>query len=243
MSNKEWESPTDPDSRITKMKDGTTHLAYKAEHVVDLKSNLVLSAEIYRADQADSATMEESVLTAQVHLVRAGSTQDIKEVAADKGYHKLTLLTECAAVAIRTYIPEPQTKGRVWTDKPPEQEQAYRANRRRVRGARSKRLQKLRSEFVERTFAHMCETGGARRSWLCGLERVSKRYLMQAAAHNLGLVMRKVFGFGKPRVLQDAKAACAAFFAWVWGLAITCGSAIADSLNPKAARPSLGQAA
>lgn len=243
MSNKEWESPTDPDSRITKMKDGTTHLAYKAEHVVDLKSNLVLTAEIYHADQADSATMEDSLTSAQVNLIRSGSDQDIKEVAADKGYHKLTLLTDCANSGIRTYIPEPQTEGRVWTDKPPEQERAYRANRRRVRGSRSKRLQKLRSEFVERTFAHVCETGGARRSWLCGLDRVSKRYLMQAAAHNLGLVMRKVFGFGKPRVLQGAMAACAAFFAWVWSLALTCGSAIAGSTNAKSARPSWCQAA
>jgi transposase len=218
MPNKDWQSPTDPDSRIAKMKDGTTHLAYKAEHVVDLESNLVLSAEIYHADQADSATLEPSLATAQVNLLRAGSEQAIEEAAADKGYHKVETLADCEATGIRTYIPERASKRHVWTNKPPEQERAYRANRRRVGGARSKRLQKRRSEFVERTFAHVCETGGGRRSWLRGKERVSKRYLMQVAAHNLGLVMRNLFGIGTPRSLQGAAAACAAFFAGIWGL-------------------------
>ena len=91
-----------------------------------------------------------------------------------------------------------------WTDKPPEQEQAFRANRRRVRGTRSKRLQRQRSERVERSFAHVCETGGARRTWLCGLEKINKRYRIQAAARNLGLLMLRLFGIGKPRALQGA---------------------------------------
>lgn len=226
MSNKEWQSPVDPDSRIAKMKDGSTHMAYKAEHVVDLESNLVLTAEIYHADQADSATMEQSLATAQLNLLRAGSEQEIEEAAADKGYHKVELLATCAAAGVRTYIPERISKRRVWTNKPAEQERAFRANRRRVRGARSKRLQKLRSEFVERTFAHVCETGGGRRSWLRGIKKVSKRYLMQVAAHNLGLVMRKAFGFGTPRSLQGAAAACAAFCAGIWALAFALGSAL-----------------
>src|SRR5204862_1990507 len=92
-------------------------------------------------------------------------------------------------------------------------ERAYRNNRRRVRGAKGKRLQRLRSERVERSFAHVCATGRARRSWLRGLADVSKRYLMQVAAHNLGLVMRRLFGVGTPRSLQGAAAAVAA----LWG--------------------------
>ena len=75
-------------------------------------------------------------------------------------------------------------------------------NRRRLKGDRGKRLQKKRSELVERSFAHICETGRARRSWLRGLEKVNKRYKIVAAARNLGLVMRKLFGIGKPRCLQ-----------------------------------------
>jgi transposase len=211
VSNDEWASPTDPDSRIAKMKDGTTHLAYKAEHVVDLGSNLVLAAEVYHADQTDSSTLRSSVLSAQINLARAGSETDIEEVATDKGYHKIETLADCADEGLRTYIPEPKrTKERVWTDKPADWEAVYRNNRRRVQGARSKRLQKQRSEYVERTFAHVCETGGARRSWLRGLVEVSKRYLMQVAGHNLGILMRKLLGVGTPRALQGACATLAA---------------------------------
>lgn len=202
VSNKEWESPTDPDSRIAKMKDGRTHLAYKAEHTVDLDSEFVLAAAVHTADQADSATLVGSILQAQANLVLAGSEQEIEEAAADKGYHKAETLAECEQWSTRTYIPEPERKKYKWDDKPEAWREATIRNRRRVRGKRSKRLQKKRSELVERSFAHVCETGGGRRSWLRGIENVRKRYLVQVAAHNLGLLMRKLFGIGKPRRLQ-----------------------------------------
>jgi hypothetical protein len=205
VSNEEWVSPTDPDSRIAKMKDGTTHLAYKAEHVVDLESCLVLAAPVYTADQPDSGTLLPSVLTAQINLVRAGSEEEVEEAATDKGYHKVETLAECEKAGVRTYTGEQRrAQGHVWTDKPAEWETAYRNNRRRTKGARGKGLQKKRSEYVERTFAHVCETGGARRSWLRGLLEVCKRYLMQVAGHNLGVIMRSLFGMGTPRSLQGA---------------------------------------
>lgn len=204
VPNKEWQSPIDPDSRITKMKDGRTHLAYKAEHAVDLESEFVLSAAIHTADQGDSATLVPSILQAQANLVLAGSEQEVEEAVADKGYHKAETLATCEDLETRTYIPEPKREKRNWKDKPESWRKATRANRRRVKGNRSKRLQKLRSEYVERSFAHVCETGGGRRTWLRGLEKVTKRYLVQVAAHNLGLLMRKLFGVGKPRTLQGA---------------------------------------
>jgi transposase len=202
VSNKEWESPTDGDSRIAKMKDGTTHLAYKAEHTVDLDSEFVLAAAVHTADRSDPATLVDSVLQAQVNLVLAGSEQEIEEAVADKGYHKAETLAECARCNTRTYIPEPKGRGYNWEDKPEAWRKATAANRRRVKGARSKRLQKKRSELVERSFAHVCETGGGRRTWLRGLANVTKRYVVQVAARNLGLLMRKLFGIGKPRTLQ-----------------------------------------
>jgi transposase len=224
MSNEDWASPADPDSRIAQMKDGTTHLAYKAEHVVDLGSGLVLAAEVYHADQADSATLLPSVVSAQVNLARAGSDAEIQEAVTDKGYHKAETLADCAEAKVRTYTPEAERpQERVWTDKPAHWEKAYRANRRRTRGARGKRLQRLRGEYVERTFAHVCESGGQRRSWLRGLADVSKRYLLAVAGHNLGVIMRKLFGVGTPRALQGACAALAAAIGlllhWyrVWG--------------------------
>lgn len=127
-------------------------------------------------------------------------------------------MAECEEWQTRTYIPEPKRQKYRWTDKPPGWQRATRANRRRVKGARSKRLQKRRSEVVERTFAHVCETGGGRRTWLRGLENVRKRYAVQVAAHNLGLVMRKLFGVGKPRVLQGAAGLLAWAASWLYWL-------------------------
>jgi transposase len=204
VSNEEWVSETDPEARITKMKDGTTHLAYKAEHVVDLETNAILAAEIYAGDHADSQTLEDSVNHAQTNLNEANTGAEIQDVAADKGYHATEQLTAMAEhTPYRTYIPEPELKhNRRWTDKPAEQKEAVYANRRRVKGERGKQMQRQRSEFVERTFAHVCETGGARRTWLRGMEKVQKRYLLAAAAHNIGLLMRKLFQMGTPRGLQ-----------------------------------------
>ena len=204
VSNEEWHSPTDPDSRIAKMKDGTTHLAYKAEHVVDLDSEFILSATITPANHSDAESLVDSVVQAQLNLDAAGSQTKIKDVAADKGYHKASTLELAADLDFQTYIPEPKRRHRNrWVGKPAGLKEAVYANRRRVRGNRSKRLQRQRSEKVERTFAHVCETGGARRTWLRGLETVSKRYLIQVAARNLGLLMRKLFGIGTARSLQD----------------------------------------
>jgi transposase len=205
VSNDEWTSPSDPDSRIARMKDGTTHLAYKAEHVVDLDTEVILAAEIYHADDHDTATLEDSLQQAQTHQHEAGSEQQIKDAVADKGYHGAPTLANLREhTPYRTYIPEPQRRHPcVWTDKPPQQRQAVVANRRRTRGSRGRKLQRLRSERVERTFAHVCETGGARRTWLTGIENVRKRYLLSAAAHNLGVLMRSLFKMGTPRGLQQ----------------------------------------
>ena len=217
MSNDEWQSPTDPDSRIAKMKDGTTHLAYKAEHVVDLASDLVVGATVQPANHADVETLCDSVLAAQQNLQAAGSEVEIQDVVADKGYHKAATLELCDDLGMRTYIPEPERPhGYDWEKHSAAERKAVEGNRRRVRGARSKKLQRLRSELTERSFAHVCETGGARRTWLRGLVQVTKRYLIQVAARNLGLIVRKLFGMGTPRGLQDlAGRACTLCFA-VW---------------------------
>ena len=203
VSNEDWESKTDADSRIAKMKDGTTHLAYKAEHVVDLQTDMVLAATVSAADHGDAETLCDSVLQAEINLQQSGSKTEVEEVVTDKGYHKAGTLELCASLSWRSYIPEPQRRQRRrWADKPAAQREAVYANRRRVRGARGKRLQRKRSELTERSFAHVCETGGARRCWLRGLTRVTKRYLLQVAARNLGVLMRKLFGVGTPRSLQ-----------------------------------------
>lgn len=204
VSNEEWQSPADPDARIARMKDGRTHLAYKAEHVVDLDSDLVVAAEIHPADHGDTATVEDSMVAAQAHLKAVVGAPTIEELAADKGYHAaetLTMLDE--EMDIRPYVPEPKRRhDSKWTGKPAGQRRAVVNNRRRLKRAKGKRLQRRRSELVERTFAHICDSGGMRRSWLRGTVNVVKRYVIAAAAHNLGRILRKLTGVGKPKALQ-----------------------------------------
>jgi len=237
VPNAEWVSPSDPDSRITKMKDGTTHLAYKAEHVVDLQSDLLLAAEVYAADQADSQTLVESLIGAQEHLLQAGVDVEIEEAAADKGYHSAEALELADALAFRAYIPEPELPhDRTWTDKPPAQKKAVYNNRRRMSRPKGKALQRARSELVERSFAHLCETGGARRTWLRGLAKVRKRWLIQAAARNLGVLMRKLFGLGTARSLQAecglAARLCFALLALLSGLLSVWRTLLGNLENP-----------
>jgi transposase len=200
VSNKDWKSPTDEDARIVKMKDGRTHLGYKAEHTVDLDTELVLSATIQTGTEPDSQTLLAAVVDAQINLIRSGSQVEIQEVAADKGYHANEQITDCDRFGLRTYIPEPNSPHhRKWSDKSEQTQRAVLNNRRRTQRAKSKQLQKQRSEKVERSFAHICETGGARRTWLRGLEKIRKRYSLVVAAHNLGIILRSLFGSGKPR--------------------------------------------
>jgi IS5 family transposase len=208
VSNEEWKSPTDPDSRIARMKDGTTHFAYKAEHAVDVDSGLVVAAEILHATDPDTDTILVTATAAQENLEAVASEHTGEEVLGDKGYHKaetLELLTD--GLGMRPYVPEPKARHqRVWTDKPASWKAAVYGNRRRTRGPRGRRLGRRRSEYAERSFAHLCETGATRRLWLRGTENVAKWYLMRAAALNLGVIMRAVFSIGTPRGMQDLAA-------------------------------------
>jgi transposase len=206
VSNTDWESPSDPDSRIARMKDGTTHFAYKAEHAVDVESDLIVAAEIHHATDPDTDTVLVTATAARENLDAVGNERTGEELLGDKGYHKAETIDLLeSALGMRTYIPEPKlAHQRVWTDKPPEHRAAVYRNRRRVRGQRGRRLSRKRSEFVERSFAHLCETGGTRRVWLRGRENVAKWYITRVAARNLSVLMRALFGIGTPRGLQAA---------------------------------------
>jgi transposase len=215
VSNQQWESPTDRDSRIAKMKDGRTHLAYKAEHAVDLASEAIVATTVTFADKSDPQSGPVTLSLAEANLVLAGSETKIAEAVMDKGYHDNNLLTGLAERGVRTYIPERRLKTRHWTDKPVAQEQAFRANRQRVRGKKGRRLNRWRSERCERTFAHVCETGGGRRAWLQGQTNVSKTHTLKCAAYNLGLLLRKAWAMRKPRNADEG--VWGGFLAgWAW---------------------------
>src|SRR6266849_1481739 len=171
-SNEEWKSPSDPDARITKMKDGRTHLAHKAEHAVDLSSGALLAVTLQPANSGDTTTIHKTLEQAQ-SASREINARGVEEVVADKGYHSGAVLKQLHGEDVRSYIPEPERGRWNWQGegKGIEQKRVY-ANRRRIRGARSKRLQKVRSELTERSFAHMYETGALRRVHLRGRDNI-----------------------------------------------------------------------
>jgi transposase len=201
-SNQDWTSPADPDARITKMKDGRTHLAHKAEHAVDLSSGALLAITVQAADLGDTTTVFDT-LAAAGDAAAAVGLGSIDEAVLDKGYHSDGVLVALEEVEVRSYIPEPKRQRRRWTGtETGAEQQALYANRRRIRGARNKGLQAKRAELNERSNAHLYETGGMRRVSLRGRENILKRILIQGAGFNLALLMRTRYGVGKPRALQ-----------------------------------------
>jgi len=223
-SNQEWMSPSDPDARITKMKDGRTHLAHKAEHAVDLSSGALLAVTLQPANEGDTTTIHKTLEEAQV-AAREINERGVEEVVADKGYHSGTVLKDVHEQEVRSYIPEPERGRRRWQGegKAEEQRRTY-ENRRRVRGDRNKRLQKLRSELTERSFAHLYETGGMRRVHLQGRKNILKRVLVHAAGFNLSLILRKVMVVGKPPQLQGLCLQLFTLFVRLfWWLRVTSG--------------------
>jgi transposase len=201
-SNDDWTHPHDPDAKITKMKDGRTHLAHKAEHAVDLKTGAIVSVTVQDADEGDTTTSQETLIEAaeQVEAVLPDGN-GIEEVVGDKGYHSNQSLVDLEAVGVRSYISEPDRGRRNWKKHPDARDAVYR-NRRRIRGARGLRLLRLRGERLERPFAHLYETGGMRRVHLRGHTNIRKRLLIHASGFNLGLLMRHLIGVGTPRALQ-----------------------------------------
>jgi transposase len=208
-SNKDWTNPSDPDAKVTKMKDGRTHLAHKAEHAVDLETGAIIAVTVQGADEGDTTTMVDTV-TAAVEQIEAAQTegdapQPLEEIIADKGYHSNRIMVELDALGVRSYIAEPNRGRRAWSKAPAAQGPVYR-NRRRIRGGRGRRLMRQRGERVERSFAHLYETGGMRRTHLRGHTNILKRVLIHAGGFNLGLVMRHQIGLGTPRGLQGRSA-------------------------------------
>ena len=218
--NKDWRHPHAPDARITKMKDGRTHLAHKAEHAVDLETGAIVGVTVQGADQGDTTTIAETLTTAAEDLeavatVTDGDTSVIDEVVADKGYHSNQVLVDLTALDLRTYIAEPARGRRRWTKKAAARAAVY-ANRRRIRGTRGLALQRRRGGHLERPNAHLYETGAMRRTHLRGHANILKRLLVQTGACNLGLLMRTLLGVGTPRGLQGRLAAILTLVGALW---------------------------
>ena len=212
-SNTDWQHPWDPDAKIAKMKDGRTHLAHKAEHAVDLESGAIVAVTLQGADEGDTTTIIETVIAAAEQVEQAQVAVDsptlLQEIVGDKGFHSNATMVALHAVGIRSYVSEPDRGRRDWSKEPEAQAPVY-ANRRRIGGERGKALMRGRGELVERSFAHVYDTGGMRRTHLRRHDNILKRLLVHAGGFNLGLFMRQIFGVGKPRRLQGALAAVCA---------------------------------
>jgi transposase len=208
-SNKEWTHPYDPDAKVTKMKDGRTHLAHKAEHAVDIETGAIVAVTLQGADEGDTTTIIETAIAAaeQVEAAHAdvAEPQPLEEIIGDKGYHSNQTMVDLHAVGVRAYIAEPNRGRRDWSEEPEAQAPVY-GNRRRMRGRRGRRLMRRRGETVERSFAHLYDTGGMRRTHLRGHTNILKRVLIHAGGFNLGLLMRQLIGLGTPRGLQGRAA-------------------------------------
>jgi transposase len=215
-SNEEWVNPHDPEAEITRLKDGRTALAYKAEHAVDMDSGAIVAVTTHGGAVGDSTSVSETLPAAGEAVAEqiAESTTDgrfkvnakgIEELVADKGYHAGHVLVSALESEVRSYIAEPDRGRRKWAGKRAEQAVVY-ANRQRIGRHRGKQLLRRRGELVERTFAHAYETGALRRLHVRGKQNVQKRLLLQAAGCNLALLLRKIMGAGTPRALQEVAA-------------------------------------
>jgi transposase len=162
-----------------------------------MSSGALLAMTLQGADQGDTTTLTATLEEAQ-EVAREANGGGIDEMTGDKGYHSAAVLDRLYLADVRSYLPERDCGRRHWQDKDWEQRLVY-ANRRRARGPHGRQLLKKRGELLERSMAHMYETGGMRRLHLRGRENILKRLLVQGAGFNLGLVMRKRFGAGKPR--------------------------------------------
>ena len=232
-SNREWVNPYDPEARITKMKDGRTHLAHKAEHAVDLETGAVVAVTLQGADQGDTTTVKETFIEAAEQLEEVGkepaadermTARGMEDVVTDKGYHSGPVLEDLQQIGVRSYIPEPQRGRRHWQGKASEQAAVY-SKRRRIGGNRGKQLLRRRGELLERSFAHVYDTGRMRRTHLRGHRNILKRLLLHVAAFNLSLILRREAGVGTPRGLQDLRNRLFFCFRVVWMiLRSLCGS-------------------
>lgn len=223
-SNKDWEHPHDPDARITKMKDGRTHMAHKVEHAVDMDTQAIVAVTLPSADEGDTESLPWTLLQTELNLEKVLQDPEAKkrlhdnpssEVVADKGYHSNEVLVNLSASGIRSCISEPDRGRRRWKSKADARQAVY-ANRRRIRGNRGQALRRKRGEFLERAFAHLFETGGMRRLFLRGRQNILKRLLIHVCGFNLGLLMRKLVGSGTPRGLKGVFFLSSPFLRRLW---------------------------
>ena len=242
-NNDDWHNPHDPDAKITKMKDGTTHLAHKAEHAVDMESGALLAVNVCDAAVGDTKTVCDTLNQASENLRAIKDDERVadkisddwaSEGVMDKGYHSNDTVRDLREMQFRSYISEPDRGQRNWADCGEDAQDfkaATYANRRRIKGERGKALLRKRGELLERSFAHVYETGGMRRLHLRHRDNIAKRVLIHGAGFNLGLLMRVRYGLIKPRRLSDAADRAFSALIWLWSWLLSLAGRVPEQLG------------
>lgn len=202
MSNDDWENPHDPDAKLGPTKAGAIDMIYKPEHTVDLDTGAILQAEVRLGHEADQKDLALHVLQAQANINQAqdrpADSLTIQSATADKGYYAVMEMNQLQREGIRTVISDP-VRNRKIEKLSPEEANTVRKARRSARSESGKKLLKKRGMHLERSFAHLLDAGGARRTTLRGLENLNKRFKLSAAIYNLSQLMRKLWGVGTPK--------------------------------------------
>lgn len=203
MSNEQWQNPHDPDAKIGRTKDGATDMVYLPEHTVDLDTGAIVQAQVLPGDHRDSEDLSARVIEAVVNVQVAQGITDPEAVpetlTADKGYFSLAEIGHLQELSLKTVISDPRRAQRRF-DKLSSAERHTLARAQRSAGSKYGRaLLRKRGQHIERSFAHVLDAGGMRRSTLRGLENLNKRHQIAAACYNLSQLLRRLYGIGTPK--------------------------------------------
>jgi transposase len=203
-SNKEWYNPYDKDAKIGRTKHGSTDMIYKPENIVDIDTGAIIDADVLYGDTFDADGQSDRIANAQIRMYDISDTPEelepIETLTNDKGYYTVEEITAVQAQDIQTVIPDKEINRK--TEKLTDDE-ALAVERAKliVKSKTGKSLLRRRGMYVERSFAHILDSGASRRTHLKGIEKNQKRYLIATATYNLSLLMRTIFGVGTPKQL------------------------------------------
>ena len=202
VSNEEWVNPHDPDAKIGPTKRGNKRMIYKPEHTVDMETGAILDARVQPGDMADSTNLTDRVMQAEMFAAEGLDNGEmdlpLESVTADKGYYSDNEIADLSEYDIHVNIPD-RLAVRKLEKLAEDKRKAVEESKRFVSSGEGKALLRKRGMHIERSFAHVLDSGGMRRTTLRGQENIQKRYIISALAYNISLVMYKIFGYGTPR--------------------------------------------
>jgi transposase len=202
VSNDEWVNPHDSDAKIGKMKTGNYRMIYKPEHTIDMDTGVILDAQICLGDMADNTNCVDRLIEAEMRAAEGLDNGEmdlpIETATLDKGYHDDDEIVKLSEYGIHANVPQ-RTTARRYDKMEESKRNILERSDAFVASEQGKDLLKKRGMYVERSFAHVLDAGGMRRTTLRGQENIQKRYIIAAMGFNCSLAMGVVFGYGTPK--------------------------------------------